>query len=373
MRIGVNTRFLLPNKMEGFGWYTYETISRIVSAHPEHEFIFFFDRPFNHKFLFAKNVTPVVLQPPARHPLLFKIWFDYSVTRALKKFNCDAFISPDGYLSLKTETPQLAIIHDLNFEHHPEDIPKSALNYLRKYFPRFANKAARICTVSNYSKKDIVETYKVDPGKVDVGYNGVSDVFKPISETEKTQTKKTFTAGKPYLLFVGAIHKRKNLGRLLKAFERLKKETDLPHQLLIVGEPMWNSQQVKIDSWLKPHVSFTGHLPLDKLALVMGAADIFTFVSYFEGFGIPMVEAMQSGTPVLAGNTTCLPEIGGNAVLYCDPFDVDDIYKNLLHLLNDKSLQEELKLKGLERAKKFSWDRTASQLWTSFEAMMKSI
>ncbi len=372
MKIAVNTRFLLPNKMEGFGWYTYETISRIVVNHPEHEFFFFFDRTYDDKFVFAKNVTPIVLQPPARHPLLFKIWFDYSVTRALKKYNCDAFISPDGYLSLKTKTPQLSVIHDLNFEHHPEDIPKGALNYLKKYFPKFADKANRICTVSEYSRQDIINTYGIEADKIDVSYNGVSDVFKPISEIEKKQVRKEFTHDKPYLLFVGAIHKRKNVTRLLQAFERFKKETELPHKLLIVGEPMWNSQQVKIDASLKPHVSFTGHLPLEKLALVMGAADIFTFVSYFEGFGIPLLEAMKAGTPVLAGNKTSLPEIGDDSAIYCNPFDVDDIYKNLLLLLNDQPLQEELRRKGLERAKHFSWDKTANQLWESFEKMMNS-
>ena len=180
MRIAVNTRFLLPKKMEGFGWYTFETISRIVKKHPEHEFYFFFDRPFDKKFIFASNVTPVVLNPPARHPILFKIWFDRSVTKALKKYQCDAFISPDGYLSLKTNVPQLGVIHDLNFEHHPKDIPASALKYLKNYFPKFAQKADRLCTVSEYSKQDIVKSYGIDPKKIDVTHNGVSDIFRPL-------------------------------------------------------------------------------------------------------------------------------------------------------------------------------------------------
>jgi glycosyltransferase involved in cell wall biosynthesis len=370
MKIGINTRFLLPNKMEGFGWYTYETISRIVQNHPEHEFVFFFDRPFDKKFIFAQNVTPVVLHPPARHPLLFRIWFDYSITRALTKHKCEAFISPDGYLSLKTNVPQLAVIHDLNFEHHPEDIPKNALNYLRKYFPQFAKRAKRICTVSEYSKQDIIKTYSINSKKIDVSYNGVSDVFKPVSEEEKQKIRDKFTQGRPYLLFVGAIHKRKNLSRLIKAFERLKKETDNPHQLLIVGEPMWDSQHVKIDSTMKQHVSFTGHLPLEQLAEVMAGATIFTFISYFEGFGIPLVEAMKSGTPVLAGDKTSLPEVGGGAALYCDPLNDNDIYEKILMLLSNKELQEKLKELGIERAKKFTWNQTAKGLWNSFEKMI---
>jgi glycosyltransferase involved in cell wall biosynthesis len=357
--------------MEGFGWYTYETISRIVKAHPEHEFVFFFDRPFDKKFVFAENVTPVVLNPPARHPILFKVWFDYAVTRALKKHKCDALISPDGYLSLKTNVPQLAVIHDLNFEHHPEDIPKGALKYLKKYFPKFADKAKRICTVSEYSKQDIVNTYNIEPGKIDVTYNGVSSVFEPISIEETSKTQERFTNGNPYVLFVGAIHKRKNLQRLMVAFEQLKNETNLPHQLLIVGTPMWESQQIEIGASIKEHVSFTGHLPLEELAKIMAGADVFAFVSYFEGFGIPLVEAMRSGTPVLAGNLTALPEVGGDAVLYCDPINVDDIYNKLHLLMTDKNLREELKSKGIERAKEFSWDKTASDLWKSFERMME--
>src|SRR5690554_2062147 len=106
MRIGINARFLLKNKMEGFGWYTYETMLRITQQHPEHEFIFFFDRPFDQKFIFSNNITPVVVNPPARHPILQIIWFDYAIPRALKKYKCDVFVSTDGYLSLKTDLPQ---------------------------------------------------------------------------------------------------------------------------------------------------------------------------------------------------------------------------------------------------------------------------
>ncbi|MFN3342698.1 MAG: hypothetical protein ACK40M_08385, partial [Flavobacteriales bacterium] len=122
MRIAVNTRFLLPGKMEGFGWYSYETLRRIVVAHPEHEFIFLFDRPFDRRFVFASNVIPIVIGPQARHPFLFWIWLEVSVKRALKKYKADVFVSPDGYLSLGTAVPSVAVIHDLNFEHYPKDL-----------------------------------------------------------------------------------------------------------------------------------------------------------------------------------------------------------------------------------------------------------
>ena len=370
MRIGINTRFLLTRKMEGFGWYTYETISRIVKNHPEHEFIFFFDRAYDPSFVFSDNVTPVVLSPQARHPILFKIWFDYSITSALKKHKCDAFISPDGYVSLRTSVPQLAVIHDLNFEYNPEDLPKSALKYLKKYVPKFAAKANRILTVSEYSKKDIIATYGIDEAKIDVAWNGASPVFKPISMDAQEAVRQKYTAGKPYLLFVGALHKRKNLSRLFQAFSNVKNTYDFPHQLLVVGEALWEHDQIDIPASIAQDLHFTGHLQLSDLADVMAAADLLTFVSYFEGFGIPIVEAMQAGTPVLAGNKTSLPEVGGSAVRYCNPYDVSDISHQIIFLLENPDERELLKNKGLERAKEFSWDNTAAGMWRSFEKMM---
>lgn len=358
--------------MEGFGWYTYETISRIVKSHPEHQLIFFFDRPYDKKFVFSENVTPVVLNPPARHPLLFRIWFNHSITKALKKYNCDGFISPDGYISLRTTVPQLAVIHDLNFEHNPEDIPRRALKYLKKYFPLFAKKANRICTVSHFSKEDLIKTYGIDSSKIDVTYNGASDYFQPISNEEKDTTKKTYSAGNPFILFVGALHKRKNIQRLLDAFKTLKTTTDLPHHLVIVGEKLWDKQHFTIPNEIKEYVHFTGHLNIEQLAKITASADVMAFVSYFEGFGIPLLEAMQSGTPVLAGNKTSLPEVGGDAVHYCDPYSVEDIAQQLGYLLSSPQLLSELSAKGLQRAEQFSWDKTAEELWMSFEKMMNT-
>lgn len=365
MKIGVNTRFLLSHKMEGFGWYTYETMKRITQNHPEHEFVFFFDRPYDEKFIFADNITPVVLHPPTRHPILQVIWFDYMIPRALKKYSCDAFVSTDGYLSLKTNVPQLTVMHDLNFEHNPQDLPKGALKFLKNRFPRFAEKATRLCTVSTYSKDDIVKLYGISPDKIEVTYNGVSPVFKPVNKEVKQKTKDVYTQGNPYVLFVGAIHKRKNLTRLVEAYNNLKTKGEIAHHLLIVGEPMWKSQALKVDESLKPFIHFTGHISLDKLAEITASADCLAFVSYFEGFGIPMVEAMQSGVPVLAGNKTSLPEVGGDAAFYCDPYNVESIETGLKTVLLDEELRQSLIKRGLSRAKMFSWDYTARDLWNA--------
>ena len=150
LKIAVNTRLLIKNKLEGIGWFSYETLKRITRAHPEHQFYFLFDRPFDESFVFGSNVTPIVIRPQARHPILFYLWFEKSIPRALKKINPDLFMSTDGYLSLSTTTPSLPVIHDLNFEHYPEQLPFLVRKYYKHYFPRFARKAARIATVSEF-------------------------------------------------------------------------------------------------------------------------------------------------------------------------------------------------------------------------------
>lgn len=373
MRIAINTRFLLSHKMEGFGWYTFETTKRLVENHPEHTFILFFDRPFEERFVFGPNVIPVVLNPPARHPILFLIWFEWSVFRALKKHKADVFFSPDGYLSLRSKIPQIPVIHDLNFEHYPADIPWTARKYLRFFFPKFAKKAAKIITVSHYSKKDIVEQYNIDAAKINVGWNGVSSIFKPIDAVEKLEIEKQLSQGNPYFSFVGALHPRKNVGRLLQAFE-LYVQQGGGKDLVIVGENLWksnNNYTDKISEQTKSKIHFTGHLKIEKLAKTVAASSGFVFVPYFEGFGIPLVEAMRCGIPIISGNLTSLPEVVEDAAILVNPFNVLAIANAMLQIDSNPALCAELSKLALERSKIFDWDKTTSVIWNTIQEVFE--
>lgn len=364
MRIAINTRMLLPSKMEGFGWYTYEVAKRLVEQHPEHEFFFFFDRSYDKRFVFGKNVTPIVLFPPARHPFLYYIWFGSSVKKALKKHKIDLFFSPDGYLSLGSSVRQISVLHDLNFEHYPEDLPKIVTRYLHYYFPKFAKKADKIITVSNYSKQDIVQTYHIPAEKITAIWNGASDTYKTIAEEKKAEMRSKYSDGKEFFLFVGALHPRKNLLRLLKAFEQFKKTTNSRTKLVIVGEALWKNQLFSdsVSEEIYSEIKFTGHLPIEELSLIMASAKLFTFVPYFEGFGIPLAEAMKCGTPILSGNLTSLPEIAGDAAEYCDPFDVEDIAQKMIFLEGNPQRLKDLSEIGLKRSQIFSWDKCAAEV-----------
>ena len=374
MRIAVNTRLLLSGKLEGIGWFTFETLQRITRDNPEHEFIFIFDRPYNPEFIFAGNVTPVVVGPPARHPFLFYLWFDFRIPGILKKYKADIFVSPDGYLSLRTKVPQLAVIHDINFLHRPEDLPWLMGHYYNFFFPKFAQKAKRIATVSFYSKEDIVRSYKIDYDKIDVVYDGVNEIYRPIPESDKIKIREKYSGGEEYFLFVGALHPRKNISGLLKAFDAFKFETNHKIKLVIVGGEMHKTGDIfeTYDNLrFKNDVVFTGRVSTEELRDIFGAAYGLTFVPFFEGFGIPVVEAMSAGVPVICSNTTSLPEVGGNAVLYADPMKIGQITEAMIQLASDENLRQSLIEKGFEHRKRFSWDETAGLLWKSINRTLQ--
>lgn len=374
MRIAVNTRLLLKGKLEGIGWFTFETLIRMTQNHPEHEFIFIFDRPFDPDYIFAENVNPVVIGPPARHPVLFWIWFDFQIPRILKKYKADLFLSPDGYLSLRTKVPQLAVIHDINFVHRPEDLPWLIAKYYNYFFPRFARIAKRIATVSFYSKEDIARSFKIDYDKIDVVYDGINQIFVPLLEKEKTKIRKKYTEGCDYFLFVGALHPRKNVSGLLKAFDDFKSEDENNIKLVVVGGEMHKTGDI-FETYenmrFKNDVIFTGRVSTEDLHDIVGAALALAFVPFFEGFGIPVVEAMSAGVPVICSNTTSMPEVGGNAVVYADPMKIDQITEAMIKLANDKELRKDLIEKGFKQKNKFSWDETAHLLWESVKRTLQ--
>ena len=341
LKIAVNTRLLLKNKLEGIGWFTYESFKRIVIKHPEHKFYFLFDRKWDDDFVFAPNVTPVLVPLQARHPLLFYLWFEKSLPRTLNKINPDIFVSPDAFNSLNSNYKNLLIIHDLNFEHYPDILPWLVRKYYLHFTPKFVKKATRIATVSEFSKQDIINHYNVNAADIDVVYNGANENFRPLSEEEKHLVRKKYTHGSKYFIFIGAFNKRKNIGNLLKAFDIYKQKSGSDTKLLLVGTKMFSNDEIKKmyeQTLFKNDVVFTGRLEPDELYKVLGAALALTYVSIFEGFGIPIVEAFYAEVPVITSNKTSMPEVAGDAALLVDPFDVADIASALTKISEDKNL-----------------------------------
>jgi len=370
MRIAVNTRLLITGKMDGIGWFSFHSLKILVNKNPQHDFFFIFDRDFDVKYIFNQNVTPVILSPPTRHPFLWYIWFEHRIPAILKKYKIDFFLSPDGFLSLNSDVLSLPVIHDINFAHKPEDLPFFTRRFYNIFFPKYAKKAKRIVTVSEYSKQDICKTYDIKPENVDVVYNGSSSLYKPVSKSVKLKIKKKYAEGKNYFIFIGSLHPRKNVPRLFQAFELFKKQTKSDFKLVIVGGMMFKNQELNnVHSQMKfsSDVIFTGRLAPQELKNVLGSAFALTFVPYFEGFGIPILEAMHSEIPVITSNITSMPEVAGDAALYIDPFSVESIKNGMVTLYNDKKLRISLVEKAKIQREKFSWELTADKLWRSIE------
>lgn len=365
MTVAINTRFLLKNRLEGIGWFTYETIRRLVKWYPKYKFIFFFDRPFDKKFIFANNVEPVVLFPPARHPFLFYAWFEFAVTKALKKYQADVFISMDGFLSLRTDVPTLLIIHDLAHVHFPNQVKFWEQQYYNYFMPRFAQKAARIATVSEYSKQDIHQQYKIPLEKIEVVYNGVREDFKPLDAITKTTIKAKYSKGQDYFFYIGAVHPRKNIHRLILAFDQFKQVTNAPAKLLIAGRFAWQTGVVK-DAYdqarFKLDIEFLNYVADEEVPFLMASALGFVYVSLFEGFGIPLVEAMNCEVPIITANVSSMPEVVGEAGIRIDPNSVEAIKNSMLELYKNPAKRDALIELGKRQKNKFSWEKSTQKL-----------
>jgi glycosyltransferase involved in cell wall biosynthesis len=367
-RIAVNTRLLKAGKLEGIGWFAWQSLRRIVEAHPEVQFHFLFDAPPSPEFLIHDNVTPHVVLPPARRIFLYKLWFDYLLPSRLRSIRPELFLSPDGFASLRTDVPQLPVIHDLNFEHHPEHLPPGVAHFYRSRFPRFAQLAARIATVSEYSKADIVQCYGIHPDRIDVVYNGVNPEFKQAAPEEVTQARARYTNGLPYVVYVGSIHPRKNVDGLIKAYSAFRERCPDRIQLVIVGAPMFNDHSVDAalnTSNYRDDIVFAGRLQPADLAQVVAGALFMAFIPHFEGFGIPILEAFASGVPLVAANRSSLPEVCGDAAYLVDARDELQVVDAFLRLAADEELRSRHIALGLKRATDFSWDKTADLLWKS--------
>lgn len=343
----------------------------MVRQHPEHEFLFVFDRPYDSKYLYAPNVKAIIVPPAARHPLAFFMWYNVKAPAALRSENIDVWVQPYGFCSLTTKIPQVLVVHDLSFIHFPKFIPWYHRRYYQFFTKRFLGKAKKIVTVSQYTKEDIIAAYKINPEKIDVVHGAARENFRGMSWFDREEMKEGFAGGTEYFLFTGGIHPRKNLMNLLKAFSLFKKWQQSNMKLLVAGRLAWDYEFIleKLRTYrYRDDVVLLGYQPDQELARITGGAYALVYPSYFEGFGLPVIEAMQAEVPVITSNTSSMPEIGGDAALYADPSKPEEIAKHMQHVYRDEILRTSLIEKGKVQAAKFSWDKAADELWANILA-----
>lgn len=374
MKIAVNTRLLLESRMEGIARYNYESLKRMVLAHPEDEFYFIFDRPYSSSFIFADNVKAIQVFPPTRHPFLIIFWFEWAVYRALKRIKPDVFLSGDTYLSLRSKVPTLLVSHDLAYIHYPDHIPFINRNYYRYFFPRFHRKAKEIIAVSSFTKSDIIKQYGIDEERISVAHNAPNGHFYPVDAVVQEKVRARLTGGRPYFVYLGSIHPRKNLVNLIEGFNRFKETGDHTHCLLIIGRPAWNTSGFYSAINSSPYKKDILHRQFNREELpdYIGSAEALCYISLFEGFGIPILEGFEAGIPVITSLVSSMPEVAGNAAILADPMDPESISKAMNLLANDKELRKSKIEAGKKRLKAFSWEKTASIIYKKLEEIVNS-
>lgn len=369
MKIAINTRLLKPGKLEGIGRFTLEILLRIIQRHPEHEFHLLFDHSDFSLIPSSKNVFCHHLFPPARRPWLFDWWFDWSVPRKLKKLGADIFVSPDGHGSLRCPCPQLNVIHDLNFVHYPELLPAKYARYWNQHTRELVKKTTRIATVSQFSKIDIQQTFGISPEKIDVLCNGANPNWGPIDHSHQTEVRNQYTNGKPYFIFIGSLHPRKNLDRILQAFQQFKKNHP-DHHFVIVGAALFGKGVQEAYGYI-PDVHWLGRKDGDDLLTLLAASNGLVMVSLYEGFGIPIIEALQCDVPVVAGNNSSMPEIGGDAILYADALSVENITQQLGILSHFDTQHQQWHLAKNRILQEYTWEKATDLFWHSIQQTLK--
>lgn len=267
----------------------------------------------------------------------------------------------------------VSTIHDLSFEHLPETFKRRSRAQLRLTVRRTARASSHVITSSEYSRRDIIETYKIAPERVSVTPLAAPARFSPVTDaSELRRVRGQYGLEGEYILAVGSIQPRKNLVRLLAAYSHLRRarsEVKLP-KLVLVGKRAWlyeDTLRAAAEHGIKDDIHFTGYVPETDLPALYTGALCFVYPSYFEGFGLPPLEAMQCGAPVIAGDRTSLPEVIGDAGLLFDPFDESALASAMAQAIDDAGLRARLRVKGLERARAFSWRTTARLTLEAYE------
>ncbi len=364
VRILINARFLLKDRLEGIGLYTHEIVSRLVRDHPEDEFVLCFDRPYDDRFIYGPNVTPVVARPAARHPLLFLWWFQVVIPRLYRRLGADLFFSPDGFATYRSRVDrQVVVVHDLAYLHFPDQVGWAMRRYYQTQMPRVMLHADRLIAVSQATAADMEAHFPQAAGKCRVVYNGTRQWPIPAEGAARPAQD----PGRKYFLHLGAIHPRKNVGRLIQAFDRFRAQTKSEDvDLVIAGRKAWQTREVEEALASSPYqddIKFLGYVDDWQLRQLMQNCLALVYVSLLEGFGLPIVEAMSLGCPVITSDRSSMAEIGGEAAHLVNPEEVQDITDGMTALYTDENYAQALASKGPTRAKMFDWDLAARQTY----------
>lgn len=370
MRIGISA-FAADGGKSGIGQYMINILRRLPELAPEDQFVLFVNQGDRALFDFAHPRVEIHASPNwSAHPLVNIFWHLLRLPMLLQRHRCDLVFLPAGNRRLAWwyGVPSLGTVHDLSQLHIPQKYDPLRMFYVMRVLPRMMRRLTRVIAVSDSTRRDLESYAKVPGERIEIIPNGadLSRFFPRDREAAKTELSARMGLPRDFLLYIARLeHPGKNHVRLLEAFSRLQGFTQRPYKLVLVGG-RWNGAEVieaKVkELGLEKQVIFPGFVPNEILPLLYAAADLLVFPSLFEGFGIPLLEAMASGTPVCASNISSLPEVMGDAGLLFDPMEPAAIAVAMHRLLEDRELRERLIARGLARAPRFTWDQASARV-----------
>ena len=378
MKIVLNV-FPLLRPRTGIGIYVEQLTGHLLDLDRENEYLFYYGKYFS-KMLISRSSVGVVPEGcsfpgKARCRQALKDLYFRAVTSIR---GCGLYHELYSYpLPFRGRT--VLTVHDLSPILFPETHPRERAEAWRAEFPRRLKRADRIIAISEHTKSDLVNVCNVDPTKIDVVYYGCRPIFRPLERCVTEAAVRKMSIRFPYILYVGAIEPRKNIMRLVEAFHRLKRSSAAPHRLVLGGPLAWKSEGVvrgmeergipyriigegRKEEEGDAEVLITGFIPNELLPPLMNGADLFVFPSLYEGFGLPPLEAMACGTPVITSNASSLPEVVGDAGIMVPPADTERLALEMERVLGDEELRGAMRERGIRRAARFSWEACAQEV-----------
>jgi glycosyltransferase involved in cell wall biosynthesis len=363
MRIGINLVFLVSGEGGGIERHIRGLLRGLEAVGGDHEYVLFTSRNCTGTFRLGPTMREVVCDVSARFRPAKIVWEQTVLPFQLRQHGIDVVLSPANIGPIVVGRPSVLIMHDVIPFKRPEIFTTIERVAQKTLFSLSARASDAILTVSESSKRDIAELFDVAPAKIHVVPGAAEEKFRPVAITESVRAAlREARISDRYLLYVAAGRAYKNVDGLIRAFAQLAER--IPHSLVITGlagRASDDIQRLVVGLGLADRVVFTGFLDDALLPALYSAADVFVFPSFYEGFGLPVIEAMACGTPVVASDRTSIPEAVGDAGLLFDPSRVDDIANAIERVLEDKALRDSLVLKGLARAKLLSWETTAAR------------
>jgi glycosyltransferase involved in cell wall biosynthesis len=357
MRIGIDCTLFQRDRYTGVENYTLHLIKSLLHADTLNQYIFFFRKEIpNALASLDKSRFEAMISPTSNRLITDQVWLPWAVRKArVNLLHCPAFPSP-----LLVRAPTVLTIHDAVPWRYPATISKGMHFYYRPLFPKAIRKAKRIIADSFSTRNDLIAIFPYAKDKVKVIHlSGDPHLFS--DNGAPARSSNSHSKAKRYLLTVGSIEPRKNLLGLIRAFELAAPRIDADIHLMIVGRKAWQ-KNVLIPQTIKDRVIFTGYIPSNQaLAEIYRNALLFVLPSFYEGFGLPVLEAMWAGIPVLCSRTSSLPEVAGDAAEYADPWKPEHFAEKMVRLLQNTSLREDLIMRGHERSRLFSWEKTAQE------------